>query len=39
MFGTGELNGEVNADNVWVGGIEVDSQDFAEITQENGAVF
>lgn len=32
MFGTGELNGEVNSDNVWVGGIEIDTQDFAEIT-------
>lgn len=39
MISTGELNGQVNSDNIWVGGIPVDTQDFAEIVQENGAVF
>lgn len=39
MFGTGELNGEVNQDAVYLGGIEVEDQDFAEIVQETGSVF
>jgi cathepsin D len=39
MFGTGELNGEVNQDNVFVGDLEVKLQDFAEIIEETGSVF
>jgi cathepsin D len=38
-FGTGELMGEINADDVYVGGVKIDSQDFSEIVQENGDVF
>lgn len=38
-FGTGELQGEVNQDTVFMGPVQVDSQAFAEITSESGAVF
>jgi cathepsin D len=38
-FGTGELIGEINSDDVYVGGVKIDSQDFSEIVQENGDVF
>lgn len=38
-FGTGELIGEINADDVYVGGVKIDAQDFSEIVQENGDVF
>jgi cathepsin D len=38
-FGTGELEGEINEDTVYMGGVEVDKQSFAEIVQENGEVF
>ena len=39
QFGTGQLSGVINEDSVYLGGIEVASQDFAEITNEIGAVF
>jgi cathepsin D len=38
-FGTGELLGEINADNVYIAGVQVDSQNFAEITHEIGDIF
>lgn len=38
-FGTGELLGEINADNVFIAGVQVDSQNFAEITHEIGDIF
>lgn len=38
-FGTGELIGEINADDAYVGGVKIDAQDFSEIVQENGDVF
>eukprot|EP01016_Furgasonia_blochmanni_P034834 TRINITY_DN37_c0_g1_i4.p1 TRINITY_DN37_c0_g1~~TRINITY_DN37_c0_g1_i4.p1 ORF type:complete len:508 (-),score=200.66 TRINITY_DN37_c0_g1_i4:205-1596(-) len=38
-FGTGQLGGIFGQDTVYVGGIEVDKQDFALITQEEGQVF
>ena len=38
-FGTGELLGEINADNVYIAGVQVDAQNFAEITHEIGDIF
>lgn len=38
-FGTGALSGEINEDLVYVGGIGVQNQDFAEIVSEDGDVF
>jgi len=39
QFGTGELVGEINADTVYVAGIKVENQNFAEITQQIGSIF
>ena len=39
QFGTGQLSGVINEDSVFMGGIEVANQDFAEITNELGSVF
>ena len=38
-FGTGELVGELNADNVFFAGVKVDNQNFAEIKHELGGIF
>lgn len=38
-FGTGELIGELNADNVFFAGVKVDGQKFAEIKHEIGDIF
>lgn len=38
-FGTGALSGEINEDTVFLGGIAVKDQDFAEIVEEQGDVF
>ena len=38
-FGTGALSGEINEDTVFLGGIPVSDQDFAEIVEEEGDVF
>jgi cathepsin D len=38
-FGTGELEGEINQDTVYFGGVEVQSQGFSEIMKENGEIF
>lgn len=38
-FGTGELMGEINADNAFIAGVQVDAQNFAEITHEIGDIF
>ena len=39
QFGTGELYGEINTDHIYIGGVCVKNQDFAEIKQERGDVF
>jgi hypothetical protein len=38
-FGTGELVGKINADHLYVAGVQVDHQPFAEITHEIGSIF
>lgn len=38
-FGTGELVGKINADHLYVGGVQVEHQPFAEITHEIGSIF
>jgi cathepsin D len=38
-FGTGQLQGIFGQDTVFIGGIQVDKQDFALITAEQGQVF
>lgn len=38
-FGTGGLTGEINEDTVFLGGISIEDQDFAEIVKEDGDVF
>ena len=39
QFGTGELQGEINEDTVYFGGIEINKQGFSEIISEDGDVF
>ena len=39
QFGTGELIGEINSDQVFLGGVQVQNQKIAEITREIGGVF
>lgn len=39
QFGTGALTGEINEDLVYLGGIPIKDQDFAEIVSEDGDVF
>lgn len=39
QFGTGQLSGIINEDSVYFGQIQVENQDFAEITEEIGQVF
>ncbi len=39
QFGTGALSGEINEDSVYLGGIKIKDQDFAEIVAEDGDVF
>jgi len=39
QFGTGELSGVINTDTVYLGGVAIDSQDFAEIQKETGNIF
>ena len=39
QFGTGELEGEINEDTVYMGGVKIENQGFAEIVQESGPVF
>lgn len=39
QFGTGSLEGEINADNVWIGGMKISNQSFAMIQYEGGQVF
>ena len=38
-FGTGELQGLINADDVYLGGVQVKEQNLAEITHEIGPIF
>lgn len=38
-FGTGELVGKINADDVYVAGVQVSQQKIAEITREIGSIF
>jgi hypothetical protein len=38
-FGTGSISGIICQDTVTIGGIELPSQYFAEVTDENGGVF
>lgn len=38
-FGTGALKGEINEDTIFFGDVEIPSQSFAEIVEENGAIF
>jgi len=39
QFGTGELVGLINTDTIYLGGVEINDQDFAEIHKEIGDVF
>jgi len=39
QFGTGELQGLINADEVYLGNVQVHGQNFAEIVHEIGSIF
>jgi cathepsin D len=39
QFGTGELSGVINTDTIFMAGVEIEEQDFAEIHKELGEVF
>ena len=39
QFGTGELGGSISSDTSYLGGVKIENQNFAEITEEIGAVF
>jgi len=39
QFGTGALEGKISKDTVTIGGLEIPRQTFAEVTDEDGAVF
>jgi len=38
-FGTGELLGEINSDDVYIAGVQVQDQKIAEISHQIGDVF
>lgn len=39
QFGTGAIEGEINLDTVFIGGIVIPNQSFGEITEEKGDIF